>query len=91
MTTRRVAAVAGLTVCAVAGAFAAPAVGHLPHSFRGLDPPCSEGHLMLKKRYVGMAVAGLVIAVVVAPFALVAWSIVGVRSLFEPGETAGVR
>jgi hypothetical protein len=45
---------------------------------------------MLRKRYVGMAVAGLVIAVVVAPFALVAWSIVGVRSLVESRETAGV-
>jgi hypothetical protein len=38
-----------------------------------------------------MALAGLAIAVVVAPAALVAWSIVGIRSLVESRETAGVR
>lgn len=49
---------------------------------------------MNPKRFVGMAVAGLVIAVVVAPFALIAWSIVGIRSLVERptgGATDAVR
>lgn len=46
---------------------------------------------MNTKRYAGMAVAGLVIGAIVLPFALIAWSIVGIRSLVErSAETAEV-
>lgn len=46
---------------------------------------------MNAKRYAGMAVAGLVLAVVFVVPALIAWSIVGIRSLVERStETAEV-
>lgn len=38
---------------------------------------------MKAQRYAGMAVAGLVLAVILVVPALIAWSIIGIRSLVE--------